>query len=118
MNRNQNFKLASPVQATALIGESLAQFRLSRNLPQTDLALEAGISLSTLKRLERGNNPTLDSLVRVMTALGLAENLSLLIPDTSVRPLERAAAKGHERQRARSARAKRPNGEPWTWDAS
>lgn len=112
----QNMSPAAPQLVTALIGDSLARVRLSRNLTQAMLAGEAGISISTLKRLEHGNNPTLDSLVRVITALGLAENLSLLIPDTSVRPLERAAAKGHERQRARGAKTKQPNGEPWTWD--
>jgi transcriptional regulator with XRE-family HTH domain len=116
MNSNLLWSAATSDQAITLIGESLARVRLSRNLPQATLAKEAGISLSTLKRLEHGNNPTLDSLVRVMAALGISENLSLLVPDTSVRPLERAATIGHERQRARAPKTSHPSSAAWKWD--
>lgn len=120
MSFNAPNSVASPDQLIASIGESIAHFRLARNLTQATLASEAGISLSTLKRLEHGDNPTLDSVVRVFQALGLGDNLAILIPDASVRPLERAATQG--KQQRKRARPKEPKStdaiEPWTWEAS
>jgi transcriptional regulator with XRE-family HTH domain len=119
MDSKPEFQLAAPGQVVAAIGASLAAVRLSRNVTQAALADEAGISVSTLKRLEHGDNPTLDSLVRVMIALKLVDNLALLVPDASVRPLELAASKPPRRQRARKSNPVKPTtGMPWTWGSS
>lgn len=113
---------ASPAQIVEALGASLARQRLARNQTQAQLAAAAGVSVSTLKRLEAGDNPTLDSLIRVLGALGLAGNLAALAPDASVRPLERASTLRRERRRARPmAKVASPTGETgWTWgdDAS
>jgi transcriptional regulator with XRE-family HTH domain len=119
MNSKLEFQLTAPGQIVAAIGASLAAVRLSRNVTQSALADEAGISVSTLKRLEHGDNPTLDSLVRVMTALKLVDNLALLVPDTSIRPLELASSKPPRRQRARKSNHVKPTtARPWTWGTS
>jgi transcriptional regulator with XRE-family HTH domain len=108
---------ASPARIVEALGTSLARQRLARNQTQAQLAAAAGISVSTLKRLEAGDNPTLDSLIRVLGALGLAGNLAVLVPDASVRPLERASALRNERRRARPAPAvgDSPVGSGWKW---
>ncbi len=91
--------------------------RLARNLTQAALSAEAGISIATLQRLERGDNSTLDSLFRVIGALGQAENFAMLVPDVSVRPLELARSAGKQRQRARKQRDEvAENVTPWTWE--
>jgi transcriptional regulator with XRE-family HTH domain len=89
------------------LGDQLERNRLLRNIPQTELAQMAGISTRTLRRFESGEGGSLDSFVRLLMALGIDGNLSTLIPDAAVRPMERARQSKTERLRAsRSKKAK------------
>lgn len=99
---------------TRQLGERLAAQRLSRNLTQAELAREAATSVSTVRRLEDGDNVSLDALVRVMGALKIADRLEALAPPQTVRPVERVALGGSERRRA-SPRAATPGTAKWTW---
>ena len=83
--------------------------RLARNMTQSQLAKEAGISRSTITRLvQNGKGISLDSFIRILKALDLAENLDLLLPAPGVSPLKELENDGLPlRQRAR-ARARRP----------
>ncbi len=91
----------SPEGLTVDIGAKLARLRLSRNITQSELAENAGVSQRTLRRLESGAGTTLDSLVRVLLALKIQQNLDLLVPDPRIRPIERVRTGGSERQRSR-----------------
>lgn len=51
------------------IGEQFRQLRLAHNVSQEDLAVDSGVGLSTLKRLERGQGCNLAALVQLMVAL-------------------------------------------------
>ena len=99
MSRSQ----AEIEQLAARIGRGLAAERLSRNLTQAQLATEAGLSLSTLRRLEDGKNVSLDNLIRVMDALQIAGRLDALTPALDIRPVERVRPAGRERKRAAPA---------------
>jgi transcriptional regulator with XRE-family HTH domain len=57
------------------LGHDLRTLRLSRNLTQAVLAIQAGVSLRSLKNLEHGT-ATLRTLVRVAHALGRDEWLA------------------------------------------
>ena len=109
---SQNFK--SPEAVAADIGSKLERLRLSRNITQTELARDAGVSERTLRRLESGDGATLDSFVRVLSALKLSQNLDLLVPDPRVRPIERVRTGGTERQRSRSAKTDQTT-KQWQW---
>lgn len=85
------------------LGTRIARIRLGRNLTQAGLAKEAGSSLRSIKRLEAGENTSLDTLIRVLGALNLGDRLSNALPDPDVRPIERVQRRGHERQRARDS---------------
>ncbi len=98
----------------AEIGRRLAKTRLGRNITQKALAEEAGIGLRTLRRLESGQSSTLDSFLRTVIALGLAEDLLSALPSQEIRPIERMDLQRAERKRARPAAAKTPS-EPWSW---
>lgn len=101
---------------TEQIGERLAAQRLSRNLTQRDLAASAAISLATLKRLEAGENVSLDTLVRVMGAMDLEGRLELLLPPADVRPVDRVRPAGVERKRATTRPSPRlAPSTPWVW---
>lgn len=96
------------------LGTRLSRVRLSRNVAQADLAKEAGISISTLKRLEAGENTSLEAFIRVLLALRLGDHLSALLPDPAVRPVERVRMRGRERQRASGRREPIPASQ-WAW---
>lgn len=96
------------------LGQRLAAQRLARNLTQRQLADEAAVALNTLRRLEAGENASLDTLVRVLEALGLGDRLDALAPPADVRPVDRVRTPGaHERRRATGAGATPTK--PWTW---
>lgn len=113
MAHSLDFTIANSEQIERALGERLAALRLSRNLTQADLAAAAGVSHSTIKRLERGDTTSLDTFIRVLTALRLQDHLATLLPDPGIRPVERVSGLKRERRRAR------PTGEapaePWAW---
>jgi len=86
------------------LGEQLMRNRLLQNIAQADLAEKAGISTRTLRRLESGEGGTLDSFIRLLIALNIDANLSMLIPDSTVRPMERVRQTKKERMRASGVR--------------
>ncbi len=108
--------VALPVDAALrALGERVASLRLSRNLTQARVAREAGTSVSSIKRLEAGANTSLDTLIRVLGALGLDQRLLDSLPDPAVRPVERVRLGGRERQRARPAPDDVPRATDWAW---
>ena len=116
MNTHVNYTTASSTQLERIMGEQLEEVRLSRNITQRQLAKMAGISEKTIRRFEAGEGVSLDTFIRILSALNLQENLKLLIPDASVRPLDRAKI-GKERLRARpSERQKKSLKNEWHWD--
>lgn len=112
MAQTIDYQSAPPEAVEADLGQRLAALRLSRNLSQAALAAEAGVSRRTITRMEHGAGISLDTLIRVMRALGAAEHLQALLPDPQIRPVERVRLRG--RQRSRAGRADEPSA--WTWD--
>ena len=112
MTHKIDFSTASSAAIIAALGKRLDEIRLSRNIAQKDLAREAGVSRSTLTRLSDGKPISLDSFVRVMQALHLSGHLASLLPDPSLRPVERVRLVGSERQRASGKRAVPAD---WAW---
>ncbi len=96
------------------LGQRVSRLRLSRNLTQARLALEAGASVSSIKRLEAGGNTSLDTLLRVLGVLGLERRLLESLPDPDVRPIERVKLGGQERRRARET-PDTPRATEWAW---
>jgi putative transcriptional regulator len=114
MAYNIDFSVATSDQIEAALCKRLESVRLSRNITQAQLAEKAGVSLRTIGRLEKGQGISVDTFIRVMTALGIQQNLGSLLPDPMVRPIERVGIGGAERKRARPAQPgdKRP---AWSW---
>jgi len=108
-----DYELASIEALQRDLGRRLEALRLGRNIQQSQLANEAGVSRRTITRLESGQSVSVDTLLRVMRALGLSSRLATLLPEPSVQPIERVRLKSRERKRA-SAR-KQPATETWTW---
>jgi transcriptional regulator with XRE-family HTH domain len=101
MSYKIDFFIASSNQIEAALCKRLESIRLSRNITQVQLAKEAGVSPRTIGRLEKGQGVSVDTFVRVLIALGIQQNLEALLPDPTVRPVERIDIGGGERKRAR-----------------
>ena len=98
----------------AELGARLARQRLARNVTQQALAETAGIGLRTLRRIEAGEPSSVDSVLRIALALGLADGLMSGIPEQAIRPIERVDSRRGERRRARPPKTREPE-EPWMW---
>ncbi|MFZ1731400.1 MAG: helix-turn-helix transcriptional regulator [Bacteroidota bacterium] len=108
------FRTASSAQIEKALCERVGRIRLARNITQAQLAAEAGVSTGTIRRMENGAGVSLDTFIRVLMALDVQQNLETLLPDPSVRPMERIMHGGRERKRARpSSAAKEPS--TWSW---
>ncbi len=114
MTQNIDYHVASPEAVESELGQKLERLRLSKNINQTTLAREAGVSRRTITRLENGEGISLDTLIRVMRALGVVDRFATLLPDPTTRPVERIKLGGRERKRARSK--KTADAGAWTWE--
>ncbi len=63
------------------IGEKLKTLRLRQNITQANLAADAQVSLSSVKKIEKGEIGSFDSLIRVMRVLGKLDVLQQLIEE-------------------------------------
>lgn len=70
------------------IGMRLRSDQLRQNLTQEVLAEEAGVSLSSVKKIEKGTVGSFDSLLRVMRTLGRLGVLLPLIEEEQMSPNE------------------------------
>lgn len=99
----------------AELGLRAQQYRIGLNLTQVELAKHAGVSRSTVERLEAGNSVQLDKLLRILRALRLSDNLDQLIPEAGVRPIQLADSQVETRKRAFKRRGGTPPEQTWTW---
>jgi transcriptional regulator with XRE-family HTH domain len=110
-----NLDDTNPGQIEAALCHRLDAIRLAQNLTQETIAVRAGISLRTLGRLLRGEGTTLDSFIRVLTALNLQANLETLLPDPAIQPVDRVR-KVSTRRRARPPAEVRDAPAKWQWN--
>jgi len=92
------------------LGERVRGYRLQQNRTIASLASDAGIGPRTIVRLEAGEHPTLETVVRVLRALGRLDALDAFLPPPGVSPLQLAAQSGRERVRASGTRRARRDG--------
>ncbi len=90
--------------AMALIGERIQRERLNQNLRQEELAERAGLGVRTVRSLEAGQKPTVETLIRALRALGRLGTIDAFLPEPGVSPLQMAKLQGRERQRASGCR--------------
>ncbi len=57
-----------------------------KELSQQDLVDKTGVSKRSISRLEQGESVQVDTLVKILLALDLGENIELLVPNQSDRP--------------------------------
>jgi transcriptional regulator with XRE-family HTH domain len=98
----------------AELGSRMARIRLNRNLTQSELAREAGVSTRTLQRFEQDGRTSMVNFVRILRAAGLLANLAALVPEPVASPVQEL--KTRRKGRRRASRSDRPETKkPWTW---
>ncbi|MCK8058728.1 MULTISPECIES: helix-turn-helix domain-containing protein [unclassified Fusibacter] len=79
-------KYLSSSAALSEVGKRLKAFRIDYPLSQQELADKAGISRRSITNMENGEDVQLTTLIKVLMALGLDQNLDMLVPDPTKRP--------------------------------
>ncbi len=97
------------------IGNRITQYRLNQDKTQAALAQEAGVSSRTMIRVEHGHSVQGSSLIRILRALQLVENLDALIPEPAVSPVQQLKMQGKQRQRASSKSVEPKKEATWSW---
>lgn len=95
----------------ALAGNVRA-LRINQGLSQQEAALKAGLSLRTLVNLEDHGRSTVETLLRVLRAVGVAEPLNSLVPEVRVSPMTLLRSAGEKPQRVRKRRAEQASPQP------
>ncbi|OFE13361.1 hypothetical protein PHACT_09580 [Pseudohongiella acticola] len=128
---NNSLTITSALSDDAILselGQRLSRYRIDAGLTQLALAEKAGISKSTLERIEAGAASQLPNLIRVLRALDSLAALDVAIPPPTPRPMEmlRNQHKRPQRVRARQPAAgstgadtqapgKSQAVKPWAW---
>ncbi|MBN2293759.1 MAG: helix-turn-helix domain-containing protein [Pirellulales bacterium] len=107
----------TPQQALSELAARITQRRIELGLTQAEAAQRAGVGKRTIERIEAGGDTQLSTLIRLLRILDLSDRLDLLIPESTVSPMEML-----KRQSARPKRAPRKKStdvkeskKPWTW---
>ena len=101
-----DFSTLSDQAALQEIGDRVRQNRLNQNVTQAGLAKKAGTSRSVVQNIESGQDTTMSSMVRVLRALEMLDQLNVFLPPPGISPVQLARLEGHQRQRASGARAR------------
>jgi len=112
-----SFALLSDPALLAELGQRILHRRLARNLTQAQLAKEAGVSKSTVERIESGRSTQLTNLLRLFRALQLLDALNAMLPREAASPVEQLKRTTKKRRRASTPKpaTNTPPPEPWKW---
>ena len=105
-------ELSSDAYILRELGARIRTARIDRPFTQAELAAHAGVSLSTVAKLERGEDVRFSSVLDILRALGMLASVNALVPEATPRPSELATL-GKARQRARST--KHSPSKTWKW---
>ena len=86
------------------LGERIKEYRIRRNMQQTELAEQAGVNISTIVRMEKGSNVMIDSYIRVLRVLDMLDNLDEFIPEPPRSPLLMKKLMGKKKQRIKKTK--------------
>lgn len=98
----RNWDSMSDLALTQQIGAFVKHHRMEQNKTQSQLALEAGISRSTLSLLERGETVSLATLIQVLRVLDQLKVMDAFDVHEQISPLAMAKLQSRKRRRARS----------------
>ncbi len=84
---NLSLNTATDTEVMAKLGQRLRGLRESRGLTSIEAAQQTGLARRTLYRAEQGQNPTLETLVRLLRLYGRVHALADLAPEAEASPM-------------------------------
>lgn len=93
-------------------GDKIKQYRISMNITQAELADRCGISLSTLTRIENGDDSKWSNIIKILIEFDLADNIDVLIPKPT---LDYKAIFEEKPKRKRASRKSINANNDWIW---
>ena len=90
------------------LGQKIKLYRIMKGMSQQELEDKTGVSKRSISRLEQGESVQLENLFKILVALDLGENIDLLVPDQTKRPvfyLERSVDKPKRVRRKKEKKA-------------
>lgn len=122
---HESIAIGKPLSDDAILtelGRRLSRYRIDARMTQQALADRAGISKSTLERIEAGAPSQLPNLIRVLRALDMLPALDHAIPPPAPRPMELLRNQHKAPQRVRKTRSQTSasagdtaTSTPWVW---
>lgn len=105
---------------TPKIAKYIKNHRLSLRRTQKEMALDAGISLMTLRRAESGEVISLETLIALMDVFGELENFERLffLQENTPRDLLKAKSNPKSKPRSRVRKRKNEDKKEWVWGDS
>lgn len=110
-------KTILPESIAAELGLREKRYRIDFPMTQEELAEKSAVSIGSIRRFERNGGIQLTSLIRILQALNLDQNLDLLIPDNTQRPsyfLDMSRNQVRERATSPSKRPRKRKSK-WVW---
>lgn len=98
--------LATYQETLRAIGGRARQLRLMRNLLQEELAARAGVGIATVHRFEKSGRASIESVLRIATALHAERAFDQLFEAPAYASLDEALARPEVTRRQRAPRRK------------
>ncbi len=100
-----------------VVGQRIKEYRLDRNMSQAELADRAGIARRTITTVENGEGCTLNTLIRLLTALDHRELLEPLVRELPISPMKMIRYGYLNEKQRKYASKPRKQAEPteWVW---
>lgn len=96
------------------LGDRLQRARLNADLTQAEVAERAGVSRKSVLAAEQGR-VQLETLIAILTALDLVEQLNAFLPKQEISPLQLIKLQSRERQRASRTKQAGPKKDEPSW---
>ena len=104
--------LTSINEVQKVLGARIHNRRINMSLTQKDLAERSGLSLRSINNIEQGKETNFSSILRVVLAFNLINNVEYLLPDELPSPL---LINEDKRYPQRVHKKRKINGE-WKWE--
>lgn len=91
------------------LGETMKRLRLERNISQKGLAQSAGVSISSVAAIERGESVSLKTLIPLLRALNSLDMLSDFFKEQEISPITYAKQLDGQKSRKRASASKNNN---------
>lgn len=95
------------------LGGRIKDIRIKRDMTQKDLAENAGVSFSTVVRVEMGEGVNMENFMRIIRVFDFLGNFDLLVPEQILSPED--IYKGRQKKK-RTYKGKKSAFTEWIWE--